>query len=91
MAVMSDLRVLADALYAEEVARARAMSPEDKLLEGPRLFDRACRLMAAGIRHEHPQLDEAAVKALVIQRLAIADRLDGRELVWREELAPGVD
>jgi hypothetical protein len=55
------------------------MSPEDKLLEGPRLFDRACRLMAAGIRHEHPQLDEAAVKALVIQRLAIADRLDGRE------------
>ncbi|MCC6165422.1 MAG: hypothetical protein IT182_18915 [Acidobacteria bacterium] len=76
---MSDIRVLADALYAEEIARARAMSPEDKLLEGPRLFDRACRLMAVGIRHEHPQLDEAAVQALVRERLAIADRLEGRE------------
>jgi hypothetical protein len=35
---------LADALYAEEVSRARAMTPADKLLEGPRLFERACRL-----------------------------------------------
>lgn len=62
-----------DALYLDEVARARAMRPDDKLLEGPRLFERACRLMAEGIRHEHPELDEAGVRRMLDQRLAIAE------------------
>lgn len=67
---------LVDALYREEVERARAMSPADKLLEGPRLFARACRLMADGIRHQHPKLDEAAVAALVRARLERLRTLD---------------
>ena len=57
---MASIAALADALYGEDVARARAMRPGDKLLEGPRLFDRACRLMADGIRHQHPELDDDA-------------------------------
>lgn len=69
---MPPLATLVDALYREEVARARAMSPTDKLLEGPRLFQRAYGLMAAGVRHQHPDLDEAAVEALLRARL---DRL----------------
>lgn len=69
---MAPLRELAGALYREEVARARAMRPDEKLLEGPRLFDRACRLMADGIRHCHPDLDEEAVRAHVEAQL---DRL----------------
>jgi hypothetical protein len=60
---------LATALYREEVCRARAMREEDKLLEGPRLFDRACRLMADGIRHSHPHLEETEVVALLRARL----------------------
>lgn len=64
---------LADVLYAEEVARARAMSPADKLLEGPRLFERACRLMIDGIRHRHPELDEQGIQALLA---AMLERLD---------------
>jgi hypothetical protein len=67
---------LVDALYREEVERARAMSPADKLLEGPRLFARACRLMADGIRYQHPELDEAAVAALVRARLERLRALD---------------
>lgn len=70
---MASLTVLADTLYREEVARARAMSPGDKLLEGPRLFDRACRLMADGVRYRHPDLDEEGVRAMVeaqLRRLA---------------------
>ena len=63
------MTALADALYREEVARARAMRPGDKLLEGPRLFDRACRLMADGVRHQHPELDDDGVRALVAARL----------------------
>ena len=60
---------LADVLYREEIARARAMSPEDKLLEGLRLFERACRVMGEGIRHQHPDLDDAGVFALLCERL----------------------
>ncbi len=60
---------LAQALYREEVTRARAMSPEEKVLEGPRLFDRACRVMADGIRHQYPDLDEDGVLAMLRQRL----------------------
>ena len=67
---------LADILYAEEVARARAMSPADKLLEGPRLFERACRLMIDGIRHRHPELEEQGIQALLTATL---DRLDSMD------------
>jgi hypothetical protein len=73
---MAPLTILADALYREEVARARAMRSDDKLLEGPRLFDRACRLMADGVRHRHPELDERAVLAKVTEQL---DRLKALE------------
>ena len=67
---MPSIVALTDELYREEIARARATSPEWKLLEGPRLFERAYRLMADGIRHEHPELDEAGVHALLATRLA---------------------
>jgi len=60
---------LADVLYLEEVARARAMNDADRLLAGPRLFHRACRVMADGIRHAHPELDDAGVAALMTTRL----------------------
>ena len=73
---MASLTVLADALYREEVQRAKAMRAEEKILEGPRLFDRACRLMADGVRHRHPDLDERAVSAKVIEQL---DRLRALE------------
>lgn len=66
---MSSITTLADRLYREEVARARLTPPADKLLEGPRLFQRACRLMSDGIRHQHPDLDEAGVTTLLRSRL----------------------
>ena len=54
------------------------MTPADKLLEGPRLFERACRLMLDGIRHQHPELDEQGVQALLAARLRRLDALDRR-------------
>lgn len=73
----SSLVRLSEALYREEVARARTMRPEEKLLERPRLFDRACRVMADGIRYRHPEPDEQAVLARVkeqLNRLEAPDR-----------------
>ena len=66
---MPSIAALADVLYREEVVRARTMSPGEKLLEGPRLFERACRLMRDGIRQQHPDLDEAGIAALLHSRL----------------------
>ena len=66
---MPSTLAVAEELYREEVARARAMCPEDKLPEGPRLFERTYRVMADGVRHQHPELDEAGVRALIAGRL----------------------
>lgn len=76
---MSTIAALADALYAEEIARARAMRPEDKLLEGPRLFDRSCRLMTDGIRHDHPELDDEGIRVRLAARLARLRTLETRD------------
>lgn len=73
---MNPTKDLIDQLYREEVLRARAMPPEEKLLAGPRLFDIVCRRMAAGVRHEYPDADEARVQEIVRDRLRLARRLE---------------
>jgi hypothetical protein len=73
---MEPSKPLADELYREEVLRARAMSPEARLLEGARLFDRVCRIMADGIRHQYPEADEHQVQEILRQRLQLARRLE---------------
>lgn len=75
---MTSLSVLADVLYREEVARARATTPGEKLLEGPRLFDRAYRIMADGIRHRCPDLGDGPRSAVCCtQRLSSRRILGG--------------
>jgi len=65
-----------DALYRERVTAAQAMCSEEKLLAGPRLFDISCRIMADGIRDEHPEVDEAAVQNILRERLALIRQLE---------------
>lgn len=67
---------LIDELYREEVLAARRMSPEEKLLAGPRLFDYACRITADGIRAANPDADERRVCELLRARLELARRLE---------------
>lgn len=52
------------------------MPPEEKLLAGARLFDRSCRLMADGIRHEYPDADQRKVREILAERLAVIRRLE---------------
>jgi len=73
---MVPTKELIDALYWEEVLRARAMPPEEKLLAGPRLFERACRIMMDGIRDEFPDADPRRVQEILKARLALARRLE---------------
>jgi len=74
--VMEPTMELIDALYHEKVLRARAMSPEDKLMAGPRIFDRVCRIMADGIRDQFPDADEDRVQQILRERLALARRVE---------------
>lgn len=70
---------LIDEIYRQKLRAARAMSPEDKLLAGPRLFERSCRIMAEGIRSEYPDADEDRVQEILRGRLALLRRLRGRQ------------
>jgi hypothetical protein len=63
-------------IYRERVLRARQTPPEDKLFEGIRLFDFACRVMVDGLRNEHPDADEPRLRELLAQRIALLRRLE---------------
>lgn len=73
---MQPTKELIDELYRERVQAARQMSPEDKLLAGPRLFDLTCKIMADGIRDESPDADEQRVQEILRERLALARRME---------------
>lgn len=73
---MEPTQDLIDDLYRERVLRAREMSPEEKFLAGPRLFEMASRIVMDGIRHQHPDADEARVRQILAQRLALRERLE---------------
>ncbi|MFO0888771.1 MAG: hypothetical protein U0790_06440 [Isosphaeraceae bacterium] len=45
-----------DEEYRRRVLAARRMSPEEKLLAGPRLFDEECERIRAELRSENPGL-----------------------------------
>ncbi len=55
--------------YKQRVLRARAMTPEEKFLEGPRLFEEECEQMKAAIRKERPELSEEMVEQELRTRL----------------------
>lgn len=67
---------LADSIYRDRIRWARQESPEEKLLAGPRLFDFCCRIVADGIRNQHPEADEQRVQELLDQRIALMRRLE---------------
>ena len=70
---------LIDELYREDIRDGQRMPPEQKLLEGARLFDYASRIVKDGLRNRHPGASEAEIHRLFLERLELADRLEGRE------------
>lgn len=65
---------LIEELDREEVERARAMPPAEKLIAGARLFDYACSITMAGIRKQFPKADEAEALEILRERLAWSRR-----------------
>jgi hypothetical protein len=64
-----EFQPLADELYRERVLRARRTPPEERLLDGIRLYDEALERMKIGVRLTNPQADEAEVNGLLQLRV----------------------
>lgn len=75
---MDPIAKLADQIFREKIERARAEAPEEKMVDGPRLFDFACEVSKSGIRMQYPDADEAEVHRHLLHRLAIAEQLENR-------------
>jgi hypothetical protein len=75
---MEPSKQLLDDIFRERVLRARRTPPEDKLLDGPRLFDYACRITMDGIRNQFPDADEKRVREILAERIALLRRLEHR-------------
>jgi hypothetical protein len=69
---------LVDAIYRDKVLRARRTPLAEKLFDGPRLFDYACRITRAGIRAQNPGADEALIEELLKRRLHLREKLERR-------------
>lgn len=65
-----------DAIARERIRVAQAMSPGDRLLAGPRLFDYACRIALDGIRGQFPAACGVEVARILRRRLESARRLE---------------
>lgn len=71
----SEFQELANQLYRERILRARRMPPEERVMDGPRLFDYACSITMSGLRHENPNATEAELRAALRKRLELAEKL----------------
>lgn len=73
---MGPTQELADELFREQILRARATPPEQKVRDSLRLFELTCRVMLDGIRNENPEVDEARSQAILAERLDLLRRLE---------------
>lgn len=80
---MEPTQELIDDIYRQKVLRARAMPPEEKLFAGIRLFEYACELSRAGIRHQFPDADETRVEEILNERLARRKQVE--EAQWKSK------
>lgn len=64
------------ALFADKVARARAMDAGEKLFCGVRLFDLVRQRMLAGIRGQHPDWSNREVEVEFQRQLSVVRRLE---------------
>jgi hypothetical protein len=65
-----------DELFWERVRRAKQMDPMEKLLDGFRLFETACRVTLDGIRAQNPGISEADAREVLRSRILLQRKWD---------------
>lgn len=73
---MGPTQELVDELFRNQILRARATPPEQKVLDSLRLFEFTCRIMMDGIRSANPGVDEARVREILAERLELLNKLE---------------
>ena len=68
--------LLIDALFADKVGRARTTPAEEKLADGPRLFDLNCQIIKGAIRSQFPAFSNEQIEQEYCRRLQIARAID---------------
>ncbi|MSR55281.1 MAG: hypothetical protein EXS09_18645 [Gemmataceae bacterium] len=71
-----NIRQLSDAIYWEKVRRAREEPPIEKLLDGFRLHEYACRITLAGIKNQNPGVRDEDPMKILKDRIAMKRRWD---------------
>ncbi len=71
IAMNPEFQPLADSLYWERVERARRLTPEQRLMAGPELFDYACTITLSALREQMPEASEAQLLEALRRRLAV--------------------
>ena len=69
-------QLLIDSLFVGKVRRARETPLEEKLLDGPRLFDLNCQIIKGAIRSLFPNFSDEQVEQEYFRRLQIARAID---------------
>ena len=73
---MQHIKQLADELFLDKVRAARLMNPAEKFLDGPRLFDYACRTVEWGIRNQYPEASDDDIRRLLCERVDLMRKLE---------------
>jgi hypothetical protein len=71
-----DISDLVAKLDREELQQARQLSAEEKIFAGPRLFETACWITLAGIRHQFPGASEETCLDILRQRIEFQKKLE---------------
>jgi hypothetical protein len=56
----------------QQIEQYRQMSGEERLTIALHLFELSCEVAREGIRHQHPDSDEAEIERLLRERLDLA-------------------
>lgn len=70
-----EIKALQDSIFLSKVAKARRTPINERLADGPILFDQCCQVMRAGIRGQFPDYSAKQVDEEFRRRLAIGKRL----------------
>ena len=67
---------LIDSVFRDKVRRARETPMEERILDGPRLFDLNCQIIKGAIRSLFPAFSDEQVEQEYFRRLQIARAID---------------
>jgi len=62
----------------KRIERAKAMTGAERVRAGFEMSELAVRIVADGLRHQHPDADEATIERLLRERIDLKRRLENR-------------